>query len=102
MLTSNLGYKDVYDALAKQKALQQQLSSQEEEYNAYQKVLALTQKRFDIGVANQLEVIDARKNTLASSLNLISTKQALLVAQAELFKALGGGWNTQQLLTSKE
>lgn len=100
--TVKKAYKDVYDALAKQKALQQQLSSQEEEYNAYQKVLALTQKRFDIGVANQLEVIDARKNTLASSLNLISTKQALLVAQAELFKALGGGWNTQQLLTSKE
>lgn len=96
--TVKKAYKDVYDALAKQKAIQNQLAFQEEELKAYQNVLDLTDKRFNQGVANQLEVIDARKNVLNSSLNLVAAKQTLLVAQAELFKALGGGWKADQLI----
>ena len=92
----------MYDALAKTQTLRRQYALQEEELNAYRNVLSLTQKRFDRGVANPLEVIDARKNVLSGSLALVVTEQALLIAQSELFKALGGGWNAEELILSKE
>ena len=99
--TVKKAYKEVYDALAKQGLAKERLSFQESELSAYQKVLTLSQKRFEQGVANQLEVLDAQKGVLSASLNVQITKQALLSSQAELFKALGGGWNANELLTQK-
>jgi len=94
-------YKEVHDALAKITLEKTRLAFQEEELAAYQKVLDLNTKRFNQGVANQLEVLDAQKNVLATSLNVVSTQQILLTSQAELFKALGGGWKESELLTTK-
>ncbi|WP_263831822.1 efflux transporter outer membrane subunit [Sulfurospirillum oryzae] len=94
-------YKEVHDALAKENLAKSRLAFQEEELKAYQKVLDLSEKRFNQGVANQLEVLDAQKGVLSSTLNVIATKQVLLTDQAELFKALGGGWNEKKLLTEK-
>ena len=94
-------YKEVHDALAKENLAKSRLSFQEEELKAYQKVLDLSTKRFNQGVANQLEVLDAQKSVLSASLNVVATKQYLLTAQAELFKALGGGWNESELIATK-
>jgi len=91
-------YKEVFDALNRQDILQSKLVFGEDEVKAYAKMLEITTKRFDRGVANQLEVLDAQKGLLSASVNLVSTKQTLLVAQAELFKALGSGWNEAMLL----
>ena len=92
------GYKEVYDALNRQDILQSKLVFGEDEVKAYAKMLEITTKRFDRGVANQLEVLDAQKGLLNASVNLVTTKQSQLIAQAELFKALGGGWNETMLL----
>jgi len=94
-------YKEVHDALAKTTLETSRLAFQEEELKAYQKVLDLNTKRFNLGVANQLEVLDAQKNVLSASLNVVSTKQVLLTSQAELFKAMGGGWKESELLHVK-
>lgn len=91
-------YKEVSDALTRYNSAQSRLAFQAEELNAYTKMLDITTKRFNKGAANQLEVLDARKGLLNASLTLISTKQALLASEAELFKALGGGWNSSILL----
>lgn len=96
--TVKKAYKEVHDALAKENLAQSRLTFQQDELKAYEKVLDLSTKRFNQGVANQLEVLDAQKGVLSSQLNVISTKQALLTDQAELFKALGGGWNEAELL----
>lgn len=94
-------YKEVYDTLAKGNLAKSRLAFQEEELKAYQKVLELSTKRFNQGVANQLEVLDAQKSVLSASLNVVATKQYLLTSQAELFKALGGGWRESDLITTK-
>jgi outer membrane protein, multidrug efflux system len=96
--TVKKAYKEVHDALAKENLAQSRLAFQHEELKAYQKVLDLSTKRFNQGVANQLEVLDAQKGVLSSTLSVIATQQALLTDQAELFKALGGGWNEAELL----
>ena len=94
-------YKEVHDTLAKENLAKSRLAFQEEELKAYQKVLDLSTKRFNQGVANQLEVLDAQKSVLSASLSVVATKQYLLTSQAELFKALGGGWRESDLLTTK-
>jgi hypothetical protein len=94
-------YKEVHDTLAKENLAKSRLAFQEEELKAYQKVLDLSTKRFNQGVANQLEVLDAQKSVLSASLNVVATKQYLLTSQAELFKALGGGWRENDLITAK-
>lgn len=96
--TVKKAYKEVHDALAKNRILSEKVHTQEDEVLAYERILTISTKRFDAGVANHLEVLDAQKGLLNASINLVTTKQAYLVAQAELFKALGSGWNEKQLL----
>lgn len=91
-------YKEVYDALARQEILKNKVAFSEDEVKAYQKILEITTLRFEKGIANHLEVLDAQKGLLSASINLVNAKQAYLVSQAELFKALGGGWNETILL----
>ncbi|MDD2383042.1 MAG: TolC family protein [Sulfurospirillaceae bacterium] len=97
-LSVKKAYKEVSDALTRYNTAQSKLSFQAEELNAYTKMLNISTIRFDKGAANQLEVLDARKGMLNASLSLISTKQALLSSEAELFKALGGGWDASILI----
>lgn len=44
------------------------------------------------GLANYLEVLVAKDNALTTALEVIDTETELLVRQAALYKALGGGW----------
>ena len=52
----------------------------------------LTQLRVNGGVANQLEAIEAERAALAAQSQLADAQRALAVAQAGVFRALGGGW----------
>lgn len=47
---------------------------------------------FKSGMANYLEVINAQSNALDNELNLINVKMDLLIANLQLYRALGGGW----------
>jgi len=94
-------YKEVHDALARTQSAQNRIAFSQEELSAYEKSLSLASKRFEKGAASSLEVIDAQKNVLSTTLSLITTQQALLASQAELFKALGSGWDTSMLLEEK-
>ena len=44
------------------------------------------------GYANYLEVITAQSDALESELDLITIKKELLIANVELYRSLGGGW----------
>lgn len=95
--TIKKAYKEVYDAIAKQNGAKSRSVFQDEEYNAFKKSLDIVTKRFDSGVSSYLEVLDAQRGTLNAKLSVISSKQALLNAQAEFFRALGGGWKPEML-----
>ncbi|RAV30943.1 efflux transporter outer membrane subunit [Sinomicrobium soli] len=47
---------------------------------------------FRSGLANYLEVLTAQSNALESDLNLVSVKMQMLLANIELYRSLGGGW----------
>lgn len=51
---------------------------------------------FKAGRATYLEIINAQKTAIDSELELVSLKQQLLLARVDLYRALGGGWQSKQ------
>ncbi|GLB47969.1 RND transporter [Neptunitalea sp. Y10] len=71
----------------------------EEEYAIAQERIQVTRQGlkdagllFKSGFANYLEVITAQSDALESELNLIDIKKQILIANIELYRSLGGGW----------
>jgi multidrug efflux system outer membrane protein len=54
--------------------------------------LRLARLRYNNGMTSQLEVLDAERNLLAAEQNRIDALRGQRAAIADLFKALGGGW----------
>jgi multidrug efflux system outer membrane protein len=52
----------------------------------------LARLRYDGGVSNYLEVLDAQRSLFSSELTLAQANRDQLVALVQLYKALGGGW----------
>lgn len=84
---------DVTDNLAKVEKLQQQQNY------AIQRVFQLNQatsnsrQLFSNGLANYLEVITAQSSALQEELELAGIMKAVLDAQVDLYRSVGGGWN---------
>ena len=86
-------FRDVQDALAAQQSARQVLEAERARVEALQKALALARLRYDNGIASQLDVLDAERNLLQSELNSAEAERAQRAAVADLFMAMGGGWN---------
>jgi len=100
--TVKKAYKEVSDALGRHAILYEKVRNHDEEIAAYTKAVSVSTKRFNAGAISYLEVLEAQKGLLGARLNAVTSKQAYLVSQAELFKALGGGWNEKDLLGEKQ
>lgn len=85
-------FKEVYDALHKIEYTKTKLAAQQEGAEAYEKVMTLSQQRFDTGYGDYLDVLVAKRGLLDAQLNLIALNAELLANQITLYKALGGGW----------
>lgn len=85
--------KEVSDALYSYHAAMDKIDVKKREYEAYTLAREYSQELLDNGLANYLEVLNARQNALNTNLDLISTKNNKLQAVVNLYLALGGGWN---------
>ena len=54
----------------------------------------LARARYDSGLASYLEILTADQDLFSRQLLLAQTLGAELRARAELYRALGGGWQT--------
>lgn len=88
-------FREVQDALIAQKAAEEILVAETTRAAALQKALSLAKLRYDNGVASQLEMLDAERNLLQATYNQVEAQRLQRVAMADLFKAMGGGWQTQ-------
>lgn len=86
-------FKDVRNALAAQARSREQLDAESARAAALRQALRLARLRYDNGMISQLEVLDAERNLLAAEQNRIDALRAQRAAIADLFKALGGGWD---------
>ena len=88
-------FKEVYDALNTRHSLKQRLNLQEAYVANMEKIYVLSEKQYKEGYGDYLSLLDAKRNYLNAQLVMVQLKQSLLSSGVSLFKALGGGWNSQ-------
>ena len=87
-------FSDVADALVAEAGLAEQRTAQEAQVAALQDAVRLSLASYDAGVSNYLDVLDAEEQLYPAETSLAQTQRDQLVAVVNLYKALGGGWET--------
>jgi len=86
-------FKEVNDALEAITRLGEQLIELEGQQQAAQETLRIAQNRYRNGYSSYLDVLDAQRTLFSTQLNVVQVKNNLLLAQIDLYRALGGGWS---------
>jgi multidrug efflux system outer membrane protein len=85
-------FRDMRDALAAQAAAREALAAETERAQALRVAREQANLRYEGGVASRLEVLDAERQLLQAELAETEAERAQRAAVADLFTALGGGW----------
>jgi outer membrane protein TolC len=86
------GYREVADALITIQKLAETRVHQQTGVTALQDAADLSRARYDTGLASYLEILTVDERLFAEQLLLAQTRGAEFRARAELYRALGGGW----------
>ena len=85
-------FREVDDALLSIAKLREQIAVGAANVTAERRRLALSLDRYENGVSSYLEVLDSERSLFSAELALVEYRSDLLSAIAQLYKALGGGW----------
>lgn len=85
-------FLEVDDALVSITKLREQLSADEGNARAEQRRLELARLRYDAGISSYSDLLDAQRFLFSAELTAVQTRNNLLAATTQLYKALGGGW----------
>lgn len=85
--------REVSDALVSVKKLAEIRKHQQSLVAAAKDSHRLATARYEGGVSSYLEVLEAERMLFRSQLDLARIRRDQLVAMAQLYRALGGGWN---------
>ncbi|MFJ2709594.1 efflux transporter outer membrane subunit [Pseudomonas sp. NPDC087346] len=89
-------FQEVSDGLAARSTYQQQLQAQRDLVQATQDYYDMAQHRYQSGVDSSLVFLDAQRSLFSSQQGLITDRLAQLVAEVNLYTALGGGWSAAE------
>ena len=89
-------FQEVANGLAARSTYQQQLQAQRDLVQATQDYYNLAQHRYQNGVDSSLTFLDAQRSLFSSQQGLITDRLAQLVAEVNLYTALGGGWRADE------
>ena len=90
--TIQSAFHDVSDALAAGSTDRLQVEAERKLVDADARYYDLSKKRFDVGIATDLDVLVAQNSLFSAQLTLISLELAARENDVNLYKALGGGW----------
>ncbi|WP_085679511.1 MULTISPECIES: efflux transporter outer membrane subunit [unclassified Pseudomonas] len=85
-------FQEVADGLAARATYQRQLQAQRDLVASNQRYYNLAEHRYRIGVDSSLTFLDAQRSLFTAQQGLIGDRLAQLVAEVNLYAALGGGW----------
>ena len=88
-------FKEVEDSLAQIVLRNEQISAQTEALAASKRTAELARARYNAGVVNYLQVVDAERNTLQQERQKAQLEGQRFAASVRLVKALGGGWGEE-------
>lgn len=90
------GFQEVSDGLAARKTYTDQLNAQRDLVSASEDYYRLAERRYRIGVDSNLTFLDAQRSLFSNQQALIGDRLAQLMAEVNLYRALGGGWTSNQ------
>ncbi|MFD1950152.1 efflux transporter outer membrane subunit [Sphingomonas arantia] len=89
--TVQTAFREVADALAGRRYLREQIAAQVRAVTAQRTLAQLAQSRYQNGVAQYLEVLDAQRSLFSAEQALITLRGNELTNLVSLYAALGGG-----------
>ena len=99
--TVQSAFKDVADALVARQTWSEQAQAQRAQTEAEAARLRLSTLRYESGVANQLDLLDAQRALFSAQQGLIAAQLARQQAHIAVYRALGGGWATAAVDTAQ-
>lgn len=94
--TVRVAFKEIMDALTGYRKNGERLEAQEARVKTLQRSAQLAHRRFDEGISNYIDVLDAERNLYQVETARVETRRARLQSSVDLYKALGGGSHEQQ------
>ena len=91
--TTLQAFGEVSDALVSHEKLKGVSVDREETVKALQTSVALSLQRYNDGIANYFEVLEAEQQLFPAELDFARTQRDQRVAVVALYRALGGGWD---------
>jgi multidrug efflux system outer membrane protein len=89
--TIQTAFNEVADALAGRRHLAEQVDARRRNTETLQRVVNLARKRYQEGVVNYIEVLDAERSLFEAEQAFIQTRRAEAQNLVNLYVALGGG-----------
>jgi NodT family efflux transporter outer membrane factor (OMF) lipoprotein len=86
-------FREVSDSLTGYRKTAEQRAEQERLVETLRASTQLSTQRYQGGVDNYLQVLDAQRNLFRGELDLARLRQLELAAIVQLYRALGGGWS---------
>ena len=88
-------FKEVNDALIELREYTEQEKDLKLTQDAAKKAMDIASNRYKAGYTSYLEYLDAQRVYNDASINYIQARQSRLIASVDLFKSLGGGWQSE-------
>lgn len=86
--------REVADELNNLQGYRDEINKQTVRAAAAEKVLKFTRLRYDEGIIPFMDVLDAEREALAARMDLSNSKFGYNSSYIQLYKSLGGGWET--------
>ncbi|HEX6177776.1 MAG TPA: efflux transporter outer membrane subunit [Thermoanaerobaculia bacterium] len=88
-------FREVEDALVAHRKAREALAAQNIAVRASREALSVAESRYRSGLTTYLDVLDAQRTLLAAEVEESRTLLTQLVAVVQLYRAIGGGWETE-------
>ena len=89
-----VAFREVLDAMAGVRGAEERLEAQARQVAALRSTTKLARLRFEGGASSYLEVLDAERSLFTTELDLVETRRDQLQSTVNLYRALGGGWQS--------
>jgi multidrug efflux system outer membrane protein len=89
-------FKEVEDALVEISTYKEELAVGQDYVDAAINARTLSKERYDKGVTSYLELLESERQAFEAELRFSETTQRLFNGYTKLYKALGGGWLSEE------
>lgn len=88
-------FAEVSNALTTRQRLAEVRTARANAVDAYQEAVELSLMRYDAGLSEYFEVLDAQQQLFPAELQLAEAQLGQLLAVVDLYRVLGGGWQVE-------